>query len=288
MFIFHLTLIQQGNIFKTRQSEEHCIPKPKMRAEDLRVMMTEGEEGDLYRETTTKTNKKHTDTETEKWQDKTDDRNNWHKESDDKLERLEGTTQVTKTAHLTCHHLNLNDYLLVLPGNKEKCDLVQARYQRESVINRWRKNLLPWEAARKLGYFSIIILFWSSFYWCFPWSLYLHSFPSERALTGQIGSILLIMVPETPFSVITQANLTICWEELVFSCYILHFGVQLCLDSRPHEFSEVTSTFWGKYYGSEGIKMPQVINYNQCSRSAIFREKNLAISILPPDTHCVA
>lgn len=55
------------------------------------------------------------------------------------MERLEGTTQVTKTAHLTCHHLKLNDYLLVLPDNKEnieKCDLVQARYQKESLINR--------------------------------------------------------------------------------------------------------------------------------------------------------
>lgn len=44
--IFHLvTLRQQVSILKTSQSEEHSIAEPRMRAEDLRVIMIEGDGG---------------------------------------------------------------------------------------------------------------------------------------------------------------------------------------------------------------------------------------------------
>lgn len=54
---------------------------------------------------------------------------------------------MTKTVHLAHHHLNLNDYLAVLPDNKEnaeKCDLVQSSNTKGTVSSTdEKKNLIP-------------------------------------------------------------------------------------------------------------------------------------------------
>lgn len=112
-----------------------------------------------------------------------------------------------------------------------------------------KKQLLPRVIHRELlGSWGVFkLLFPCPFYWYFPWSLYLHSFSSERSLTGQVGSILPLMVPQRAFPVKTQASLTICQEELVSCCYIPHFSMSrfqttLILWSNSH------LQFWWEMY----------------------------------------
>lgn len=64
---------------------------------------------------------------------------------------------MTKTVHLACHHLNLNDYLAVLPDkeNAEKHDLVHSSNTKVTVSSTDQKKTIitksdSWGAAGKL------------------------------------------------------------------------------------------------------------------------------------------
>lgn len=131
-----------------------------MRAEDLRVM-TEGDRG---------WGKQEQQKSTQRCRNREVIRQNWWQKQLAKRDRWQAgkawrdSIEMTKTVHLTRHHLNLND-LAVLPDNKEnaeKHDLVQSSNTKGTVSSTDEKNKITtksdsWGAAGKLVCFLIII-----------------------------------------------------------------------------------------------------------------------------------
>lgn len=183
MFIVHLiTLRQQGNILKTSQPEKQSIAEPRMRAENLRVMI-QGDRGTGKQTEQQKILIFWCSDTAEKRRGNTDNRN-WHREIDNKVKGLEKTALRWPKQYLACNHLNLNDYFDVLPDRRTQKSMIwcsQAILKGQSHQQVRKKSYhrdWPMRSSGNLGWF----LFPCSFYWCFLWSLYLHSSSSERVL----------------------------------------------------------------------------------------------------------
>lgn len=143
----------------------------------------------------------HEHAETEKWQDKTDDKQLARRDRWQAGKAWRDSIEMTKTVHPARHHLSLNDYFAW--RTQRSVTWCSEAIPKGQFHQEMRKKITTksdsWRAARKLGCFLIIISMFSLLVFSLKFiSTFLFFWKSSDC---QVGSMLPLTVPGTAFSV---------------------------------------------------------------------------------------